>query len=1566
MFYRSYTNKIGPFFLSFCCCFLLFFELAFANKSGGPRSSRGKKSGAAREGEGIYKKPSTPSEEKERKEILERTPSLKTQKTPEKPEEKSEKKKEAKGKISEIKDLMTEIKKSLTTPESEKISISLIFKIPLSLRNKFLESYHQNKSIEKHKKIFEQNLERDSLIYLEVCGDLLTELESYKQTIRDLSKLEEEKPKDFGPIKKINFSEELPEKIEFLHKKLREFLNKISTNILTSMIVFDNSSTEDQHILRNHIIMILEELKNQKEIQDNSIVKKLLDYSLVLFQKITPEKNKEKIKEQLNSFLEKIRKSPIYIDFTKFTFIRNLSSEKSQELLNLIPDLLSVFSEGKRIERVISDLENHLQKMDKILPSFEEKFSFLKEFIEFIFEESSSAYGTNQAFLNKVFATSYGHSLYFNFPEKTLPLDLSSSTVNWKMLRILSYLIKKEIETKKEQKEEIQKVFSPIFTKEVQTEELELIFKELFLTKQYNSLINNNTRIIFLLEKIFKKILKTSEEKKLHLELLTSETNTLTSQEQKELLSHTIRLYFIISTPSKGPKDFKGLEISAQIMEKYLPTAQERNVFFKNLILSIIKNTLGEKIFFSSVSDFFRKNNTTPYLFIIPDIEKIEDTLSNLVWRIIRISVLLEKREFEKKRNIKNLDSFLQEIVALEKTEEEKIKGIFSFFDLIFSTASLSTLISNKKVAYFFSKFFLRDVLREKTEISVNTTDLTLHDITREQRKNLLEIMAKIIKHGQGRLEQSEKTIALKEIITTLLEYPLTLKEKITFFKELLVLILKQNIDKVNLLSDIRVFFFNNSKEKYFFNFGEGLVLEESIASLSWNIIKILSYLYETEFKTKEKLELVDPDFLTFLPKEKEETKGIFFTKEHLLDLFQNINSSSYTLMKSVSSNPLSTLLKSFISSFLKEFVKGYEKEQKTKEERHIEEKDLSILKELSSLGEELSLELYEIIYSHELNESSLKGLFSQLGITTTKSKTEKKRKKSSFETLSSLTQYLYSKKELMDSEEKVSRVEDLIRKIVRKLYLLNPSEAKVEIEKIEQNISFSSEISKKIIEIATQELTLIQKIDSYNIDKVKYTPRLYQKESILFLLTRERAILADEMGLGKTFVTLAAIENLKLKRTTPTLWIGPGNVLEQVKRELASSLSLPKKVLVIEKSSDLYGQNFASYDYILFSYDLLSLNIDSVKHLKWDVIVVDESQNIGNTTTQRTEGVKELSSKYLWFLSASPWRSKLDQLRVQLSLLFPENPLYQNKELYRKEFEQSSLGFIKLKRHLKNVMIRHSLREIVSFFTPENEGKTYKKQLENDAIAHMAKLEIKDEEYVLSTYQQREYENQQREKSSFFEQVKKLTRISLYSHDSNSPFMKKLLESLKGIEEKGENVVIWTHYLEDLNNIHKALTEAYPNYDILKFTGTENKGQRQQAIEAFQGSKKKILLATIESGGVGLTLTNADLMIYTGIPYLYEYYQANGRVQRLITPDKLEYAKEKVRVVRLISTFADKSQQTLEELKRDYLKAKYGLFRLIMDGAIKGDIDSLQQSLQKKLTSSWEKKISKLEPICK
>jgi len=146
-------------------------------------------------------------------------------------------------------------------------------------------------------------------------------------------------------------------------------------------------------------------------------------------------------------------------------------------------------------------------------------------------------------------------------------------------------------------------------------------------------------------------------------------------------------------------------------------------------------------------------------------------------------------------------------------------------------------------------------------------------------------------------------------------------------------------------------------------------------------------------------------------------------------------------------------------------------------------------------------------------------------------------------------------------------------------------------------------------------------------------------------------AVLADDMGLGKTVQFAAHVLGLQ-PAEQPTLVVCPTSVVGNWERELgrfAPSLAVTRHHGA-ERSRDLSGVRGV----VLTTYGTLRRDVDVLAAVEWDVVALDEAQQVKNPSTAAARAVRRLRARQRVALTGTPLENRLGELWALLDATNP------------------------------------------------------------------------------------------------------------------------------------------------------------------------------------------------------------------------------------------------------------------------------------------------------------------------
>lgn len=149
--------------------------------------------------------------------------------------------------------------------------------------------------------------------------------------------------------------------------------------------------------------------------------------------------------------------------------------------------------------------------------------------------------------------------------------------------------------------------------------------------------------------------------------------------------------------------------------------------------------------------------------------------------------------------------------------------------------------------------------------------------------------------------------------------------------------------------------------------------------------------------------------------------------------------------------------------------------------------------------------------------------------------------------------------------------------------------------------------------------------------------------------------LLADEMGLGKTLQVISALRDPGIENPiAASLVIAPGSLLENWVREIGKFC--PDFSVLKHQGPTRTGRplDLSGYNVVVVSYDTVIRDLSLLKMIKWNVVILDEAQNIRNPDARRTRSVKEIGRQVGLAVTGTPVENRLRDLWSIMDFVVP------------------------------------------------------------------------------------------------------------------------------------------------------------------------------------------------------------------------------------------------------------------------------------------------------------------------
>ncbi|NEW61168.1 DEAD/DEAH box helicase [Sulfurovum sp. bin170] len=374
---------------------------------------------------------------------------------------------------------------------------------------------------------------------------------------------------------------------------------------------------------------------------------------------------------------------------------------------------------------------------------------------------------------------------------------------------------------------------------------------------------------------------------------------------------------------------------------------------------------------------------------------------------------------------------------------------------------------------------------------------------------------------------------------------------------------------------------------------------------------------------------------------------------------------------------------------------------------------------------------------------------------------------------------------------------------------------------------------------------------------------REYQKHGIKWMKylydNKFGGCLADDMGLGKTVQAITLLSYIYPKSKTPSLIVMPRSLLSNWQKEFDKFN--PNLSYYCYHGTDREPKELKKHNIILTTYAIVRNDIEKLKELTFDTIILDESQNIKNLDSKISKAVMLLEGKHRFALSGTPIENSLFELYSLFRFLNAGmfSTIRDFKRDYAVPIQSDSNEAVArvLRAKISPFLLRRLKNDVLTELPAKQEQVIY---VDMDD-AHKRFYEEKRDYYKKILDQQIATNGINSSKFVILQAFNELRQIAsapeLKSEKSIvSSKVEQLFEMLEDIVANGHKVLIFANFLGSLDLI--ASKAESMGIEYLMMTGSTR--DREALVEKFQNDKKhSLFLMTLKVGGVGLNLTEAD-----------------------------------------------------------------------------------------------------------
>lgn len=376
-----------------------------------------------------------------------------------------------------------------------------------------------------------------------------------------------------------------------------------------------------------------------------------------------------------------------------------------------------------------------------------------------------------------------------------------------------------------------------------------------------------------------------------------------------------------------------------------------------------------------------------------------------------------------------------------------------------------------------------------------------------------------------------------------------------------------------------------------------------------------------------------------------------------------------------------------------------------------------------------------------------------------------------------------------------------------------------------------------------------------------------YQKTGYLWLKNMleetQGCILGDEMGLGKTMQVITEILHLKELNLTPILVVAPISLLTNWERECAKFA--PSLRTIIQHGSNRTGnyRDLLPYDLVITSYTTVVSDLYMLNMIKWQLVVLDEAQNIKNPSSQRTKHCKNINRVRSLAVSGTPFENHVTDIWSLVDFIQPG--LLGSLSKYNQIISDDVSGGKRIEPILSPLMIRRLVKEV---------AKDLPEKIVSAIPLQMSEQEC--EQYV-------RYKN---ELLSLYDADKvtlgMLQMLRIYcTHPFaafKTPFVgdpaevsikyQRFCEIVEEILSRNEKVIVFTSYKAMFEIFHSDIPQRF-GIPLWSINGETPSEERQTIVDNFNKYPEGAMLAlNPRAAGVGLNIVGANHVIHFNLEW--------------------------------------------------------------------------------------------------
>ncbi len=339
--------------------------------------------------------------------------------------------------------------------------------------------------------------------------------------------------------------------------------------------------------------------------------------------------------------------------------------------------------------------------------------------------------------------------------------------------------------------------------------------------------------------------------------------------------------------------------------------------------------------------------------------------------------------------------------------------------------------------------------------------------------------------------------------------------------------------------------------------------------------------------------------------------------------------------------------------------------------------------------------------------------------------------------------------------------------------------------------------------------------------------------------------LLADEMGLGKTMQVITLL--LDVAGKGPNLVVAPASLIYNWEREIATFA--PSLTTLVHAGSRRSGdaRHLEGFDVVICSYETLDSDKLWMAQIQWNVVALDEAQNIRNPEAKRSVAVKSVKCHIPVAVTGTPVENYLQDLWSIYEFVLPQ--LLGSRERFEEVFPDKVSAAYELGKLIAKFTIRRKLEDVklelparTDSFVPFPAPPIVSDEHE-ELEAHRNQLAVQTRMRMLCAHADVDLS---------FEEFAKMPKVD------------RLLDMAEEIYNQNQKILVFASYTETIDRLRDLFLVTYPNAHVDMIRGDIPVQERLEIVDRFNADPKPGCLFLIpQAGGTGLTITGANHVVH-------------------------------------------------------------------------------------------------------